>query len=78
MFGSFTKTLMLTLLGSGLAGCSTGETTHTANWYMKHNQARDAKIKQCANNPGQLRNTSNCENAKAATRKLSAGSLPHF
>jgi len=62
-------TLIVILAGlSVLAGCS--EKTRTVEYYMENTEARDAKIKECSNNPGELENTPNCENALAAQVRI--------
>lgn len=62
--------LMLALPGSGMA-----ESTRTVEWYLapENKDALDAKIKECQNNPGELGNTPNCLNARAAFEKRILG-----
>lgn len=38
---------------------------------MEHDDARSTKLKECANNPGELESTPNCKNARVAeTRRV--------
>lgn len=62
-----------------LAGCfeddTPSETTRSVEWYQEHAVEREDKLKECANNPGELENTPNCVNALQAARLESSGSL---
>lgn len=62
--------LMLALPGSGMA-----EPTRTVEWYLapENSKALDDKVKECQNNPGELGNTPNCVNARAAFEKRLLG-----
>ena len=55
-----------------LAGCQKSEETHTVDWYKTsaHRAALTAKMRECINNPGELKNTPNCQNAQMATNQL--------
>ena len=62
-------------LMSGTTACSAEsakEETHTVDWYMapENKAALEAKLQECQNNPGELQNTPNCQNAKQADLKL--------
>ena len=48
------------------------EETKTVDWYAApaHKAALDAKLAECRNNPGELKDTPNCVNARAASEKL--------
>lgn len=48
------------------------EETKTVSWYAApaNKAALDAKLAECKNNPGELRDTPNCINARAASEKL--------
>ncbi|MDR2690591.1 MAG: EexN family lipoprotein [Azoarcus sp.] len=46
-----------------LSACDKEEEVHTTDWYAAHNAERHAKIQECKNNPGELKNTPNCINA---------------
>lgn len=54
--------------------CQAGENKEvkTVEWYMqKENKAAlEETLKKCQNNPGEMKNDPNCENAQAADRKL--------
>jgi len=45
---------------------------HTVDWYMapENKAALEAKLKECRNNPGELKDTSECQNAVQADLKL--------
>lgn len=51
------------------------EETKTVDWYAapQNKSALDAKLAECRNNPGELRDTPNCINARAASEKLATG-----
>ena len=53
-----------------LVGCS-GEETRTVDWYLQpeNKVAWEEKLKECNNNPGELNNTPNCQNARKAADK---------
>ncbi|MCD7982739.1 MAG: EexN family lipoprotein [Desulfovibrio sp.] len=52
--------------------------TRTVDWYTapQNKAALDAKLAECRNNPGELHNTPNCFNARAASEKLATSG--HF
>lgn len=52
-----------------LSGCFS-EKTRTVEYYTENAEARAEKIKECANNPGELEHTPNCQNAAAAQVKI--------
>jgi len=54
---------------STLSGCFS-EKTRTVEYYAENAEARAVKIKECANNPGELEHTPNCQNAAAAQAQL--------
>lgn len=69
------KILFILLCGAfALAGCSSEE-TKTVECYMNpaNKPALDAKLAECKNNPGQLKDTPNCVNARAAAEKIFLG-----
>jgi hypothetical protein len=48
-----------------LAGC--GNSYHKEDWYIQHDAEREARIKECENDPAQyLNKDSDCLNAKDA------------
>ena len=62
-------TLCMMLFGIFLlAACERrpSETTLTVEHYRTHPQEREAKLRECANNPGELALTPNCVNAQQA------------
>lgn len=61
--------LLATLLLAGMAtACDAKEETKTVEWYLQpeNTAALEAKRKECKDNPGELANTPNCQNSKAA------------
>lgn len=65
------KHLLLAVVALVISGCSgQAEKTYTVNELMA-DEALFAKImSECRNNPGELRQTANCQNAEAADGKL--------
>lgn len=49
-----------------LAGCMPAEPTKTVDYYKANPDERRAKLKECANNPGEKRKEPNCVNASQA------------
>lgn len=49
-----------------LAGCTPAEPTKTVDYYKANPDERRAKLKECANNPGEKRKEPNCVNASQA------------
>ena len=70
---------VVVLVSFALTGCfdDTPEAgpVQTVDWYKTHNDERKATLEGCANNPGELKGTPNCENALEAEEQLSSGSL---
>ena len=52
-----------------VGGCDKREETQTVEYYVQNDDARKAKIKECKDNPGELKNTPNCQNASKAHAK---------
>ena len=66
------------LMSVALAGCfdkEPSEETMTVEWYMENGPARAEKLSQCNDNPGELKETPNCQNAVRAEEQSSSGSL---
>ncbi len=55
-----------------VSGCQKQE-VHDVQWFLDHAPERTDTLKQCRNNPGELRNDANCINAIKAEKKLSIG-----
>lgn len=51
------------------------EKIQTVEWYLDHDAERTAKLEECHNNPGVLKDNANCQNANSAALQLSAGKL---
>jgi hypothetical protein len=51
------------------------EKIQTVEWYLDHETERTAKLEECHNNPGILKDNANCQNANSAGLQLSAGTL---
>jgi len=59
-----------------LAACAREpKAAHTVDDYMANRELRVETLKACANNPGELGNTPDCVNVKAATKQHDIGSL---
>lgn len=56
------------------------ETTRTVDWYKTHSAERSAQLRECRNNPGELRDSPNCVNAARAADlvETSKKQLPVF
>lgn len=59
------------LLPLTFIGCEKKEETKTVDWYMapENEAAFKAKLAECRNNPGELGNTPNCQNAELANHR---------
>ena len=57
-----------------LVGCN-AEETRTVEWYLKpeNKTALETKLAECKNNPGELKDTPNCINARKAREKQFLG-----
>lgn len=66
--------LAVTLVALVLTGCNREE-TKTVEWYQapENKAALEAKLAECRNNPGELRKTPNCENARKAYQNIFKG-----
>lgn len=53
------------LVATGISSVSTEE-IKTISYYEAHPEERDAKIKECRDNPGELGDTPNCINSRQA------------
>jgi hypothetical protein len=60
-----------------LLGCSPEppKAEFTVDEYLANPAAMNAKLKECANNPGDLRDDPDCTNVKAAAERQGVGSL---
>lgn len=72
----FTSLFMLYLCASTTfaehSSAASKEETRTVDWYMapENKAALEAKLKECRNNPGELKDTAQCQNAVQADLKL--------
>ena len=66
--------LLLLLFPAIIAGCDEKKEVKTVDWYMapENKAALDATLKECSNNPGQLKDDPNCLNAATARHNLFA------
>lgn len=76
-FGSGWATSRVSVLAVyvGLAACARSPSEYTVDYYTAHPQEREAKLVQCANDPGALRNDALCVNARQAGLIDGIGSL---
>jgi outer membrane lipoprotein SlyB len=58
----------------GFAGCN-NQTVNTVDYYKTHDTEREAKITECKNNPGGMKDDPNCINAFVAHSQ--GGIKPH-
>ena len=68
--------MLLAIISAGVSGCSNDkqvEETHTKGWYLQNEIALKEKISECGSNPGELKSTPNCVNAKKALQSKSLG-----
>ncbi len=49
------------------------ESVHDVDWFKTHDDERQSTLRECSNNPAELRDTPNCINALQAERALSSG-----
>jgi hypothetical protein len=68
--------LVIAIIG-GLAACSPEpeKARYTVDEYLANPDAMDAKLKECANNPGDLGSDPDCVNVRAAVERQGIGSL---
>jgi hypothetical protein len=72
-----TRTLFLTtvILASLGAVPSYALSQHDVAWYLANRGALQSELATCALNPGDLQNTPDCINAKAAQQRITTASL---
>jgi hypothetical protein len=72
------RRLLLLLATLGLAGCSEpSERSYTVDELVADEALLTDIIAKCRNNPGELRDTTNCRNAEAADGKLRLQRMRH-
>ena len=62
-------------------GCKNKEEVKTVEWYSspENKAALDTKLKECNNNPGELNQTPNCQNAhRASVLRWSSGTMTPY
>ena len=65
-----TYLILIATLTVTLTACSdkaSNEKVYTKQWYIDNKAEQLEKIKECSNNPGELKDTPNCRNAVAAS-----------
>ena len=73
LFGGRCAGLLATLV---LGACGTPDETHlTVEYYRAHAAERQRMVQSCANDPGNLKSTRACINAREAARIEDVGSL---
>ena len=70
--GKFFVVFLLLLFPAVLAGCNEKKEVKTVDWYMapENKAVLESTLKECNNNPGQLKDDPNCQNAALARHKL--------
>lgn len=70
----FVVFFLLLLSSAAMTGCDEKKEVKTVDWYMapENKAALDATLKECRNNPGQLKDDLNCLNAATARHNLFA------
>ena len=70
--------VVVAALAAGEIGCSQqaapARATYTVDEYLAKPDLMEAKLRECADNPGELRNNPDCINVKAAAEQHSIGS----
>lgn len=71
------RILSAIIVAVGSSACAPpSQTTHqTVDYYRANREVREAKVAECANDPGSLGNTPDCINALQAAQLESIGSL---
>lgn len=70
------KPLILLVLASSLVGCKE-EKVHDVQYYLDHPEERKEQVGKCRNNPGEIEDAPNCQNALTAeARSSSSGTRP--
>ena len=64
-----------TVVTLGTAACAPAPNPHPVSWYREHVVERQAQLRECRDNPGELQASSACVNATAAEKAESIGSL---
>lgn len=62
------QTLLVVFAIFSLTACD-NEETYDVQYYRDNAEIRSAKIKECKNNPGELKNNPNCVNALEAEHR---------
>lgn len=57
------------------SGCSRPASQYTVDYYVSHDEEREAKLRECANDPGALKDDALCINASKAGASKAIGSL---
>jgi hypothetical protein len=73
--GYLASVAFLALLACGCTRASPKEETYTVDYYRTHSDLREAKLRACFNNPGELGASPNCINAGRAGELEGIGSL---
>lgn len=74
------KVIFAALVSLVLTGCfdddtTPAETVRDVEWFKAHDDHRQSTLAECTNNPGELKDSPNCANAREAELQLSAGDL---
>ena len=70
------KVAVTVSLAALLTGCiDNTPTAKTVDWYKANTAERQAMMRKCSQNPGELGESADCKNAIAAESALSVGTL---
>ena len=70
-----TIAISLSALLTGCFGEDVPAKTKSVDWYKANETEREVVLEKCRQNPGELGDTADCENAWAAFKELSVGTL---
>ncbi len=72
--GFYRAMCLAAVVSSVLPACAQRASQHTVEYYSKHTEEREAKLAECANDPGALRHDPLCVNAREAGEAAGLGS----
>ena len=64
------KIIFVFITALAITACEKSEKVQTVSWYKEHNKERMEMLEKCGDNPGELMDTPNCNNAENARSDL--------